>query len=464
MIDDLTRLGLGEAAAGIRDGHFTSEMLTRQYLQQIRSFDSRIHAWAWLDEDRTVEDARAADSDLRKGRLRGPLHGIPVGIKDIFYTRGIPTQMGSPIFRDFVPTESAGCVSRLELAGAIVLGKTATTEFANQHPALTTNPWNQRYSPGGSSSGSAAAVAARMAPAALGSQTRGSTIRPAAYCGIVGYKPSFGLVSRFGMHQLSWTLDHVGVLARSIQDAGLLTAALIGHDARDAASLSDQLMPVALDAVQPLLRAPRLAAIQSPAWKDADSAQKLLFEANCQALREAGADVSQVELAEIFSEAAQVARVIQLVEIARNFAGLYRNHGSQMSDTFLALVEQGMKISCADYWLALETREFLRRSLAEIFTSFDAILTPPATGEAPATLSATGNPAFCTLWTLCGLPALVFPTGLGAHGLPMGLQIVGGERADRRTLDVAKWCQIRLPSPCEWDGALENLELGSAEC
>jgi Asp-tRNA(Asn)/Glu-tRNA(Gln) amidotransferase A subunit family amidase len=444
-MQDLADLELVEAVRGLREGRFSAEALTRAYLGRIRRDDARIRAWTWLDEDRALEQARAADRELREGRAPGRLHGMPIGIKDVIHTRGIPTRMGSPIFADFVPAASAGCVERLERAGAYVLGKTATTEFANQHPAATTNPWNAGFSPGGSSSGSAAAVAAGMAAAALGTQTRGSTIRPAVYCGIVGFKPSFGVVSRFGVHELSWTLDHVGVLARSVTDAGLLAAALVGHDPRDAASLPDGALPADLDQLAPLARAPRLAAVRSPAWDLADASQQSLFEANCAALRAAGARVEVVELPQAFESGNDAARIIQLAEIGRNFAALHAADAARMSATFRGLCERGMQVTARAYWEALDVRTVLRARLADMLATFDAIVTPPATGEAPATLASTGDAAFCTLWTLCGVPSVAFPTALGPHGLPMGLQVVGAECADRRTLEVAQWCRDALP-------------------
>ena len=276
-IGDLAPLTLSQAASGIRRGLFTAEQLTAHYLERIRQHDSRIHAWAFLDASRALDEARKADDVVRSGAPLGPLHGIPIAVKDIIYTKGIPTRMGSPIFAGFVPEHSAACVEKLTLAGAFVQGKTVTTEFANQHPGPTANPWNSAFTPGGSSSGSAAAVAAGFTAAALGSQTRGSVIRPAVYCGVVGYKPSFGLISRFGVHPVSPTLDHVGVLARSVDDAGLLTSCLMGHDPRDASSLADAQTPADLLDLGDLDDPPRLAAVRSPLWGTADNAQQQLF-------------------------------------------------------------------------------------------------------------------------------------------------------------------------------------------
>jgi Asp-tRNA(Asn)/Glu-tRNA(Gln) amidotransferase A subunit family amidase len=444
-IDDLARLTLSEAASGIRRGLFSAEQLTARYLERIRQHDSRIHAWAFLDASRALDEARKADDAVRAGPPLGALHGIPIGIKDIIYTKGMPTRMGSPIFADFVPEYSAACVERLHAAGAFVQGKTVTTEFANQHPGRTTNPWNPEFTPGGSSSGSAAAVAADFTAAALGSQTRGSTIRPAVYCGVVGYKPSFGLISRFGMYTQSATLDHVGVLTRSVDDAGLLVACLASHDARDPGSLTDAAAHADLAELGDLREPPRIAAVRSPLWSTADEAQQLLFKANCRALRERGAKIEEVDLPAAFNGANDATRLIQLAEMAHNYRELMAASAAQMSAALRALCERGLGHSAVEYLAARDLRERLRKALGELFEGFDAIVTPPATGEAPRALKSTGDAGFCAIWTLCGVPSVAFPAGTGPSGLPMGLQVVGAYLEDRRALQVAKWCMRCLP-------------------
>lgn len=450
-IGDLARLTLSEAASGIRRGLFTAEQLTARYLERIRQHDSRIHAWAFLDASRVLDDARKADDAVRAGAPLGPLHGIPIAVKDIIYTKGIPTRMGSPIFADFVPEYSAACVEKLELAGAFVQGKTVTTEFANQHPGPTANPWNPAFTPGGSSSGSAAAVAAGFTGAALGSQTRGSVIRPAAYCGVVGYKPSFGLISRFGVHPVSPTLDHVGVLARSVDDAGLLASCLMGHDPRDASSLPEAHAFAGLLDLGDLAEPPRLAAVRSALWDTADHAQQQLFRENCSTLRAMGATVDEIELPRAFDQALESARLIQLAELAHGYSELLATSGSQMSATFRALCERGLRHSAVEYLGALDTRDALRKALGKLIDAFDAIVTPPATGEAPRTLDSTGDAGFCTIWTLCGVPSVAFPTGIGPNGLPMGLQVVGTYLNEWHTLRVAKWCVRSLPFAPRFD-------------
>ena len=437
---------LTEAVGAMRGGRLSSEALTAGYLERSRRHDARIRAWAFLDPERALAQARKADAALRAGAAAGALHGAPIAIKDIIYTRGVPTGMGSPIFEGFVPAYSAACVEALERAGAFVQGKTVTTELANRHPGPTANPWNTAFTPGGSSSGSAAAVAAGFTAAALGSQTRGSVIRPAVYCGVVGYKPSFGLVSRFGLYPQSETLDHVGVLTRSVEDAALLVACLAGHDPRDPGSLAEA--PAHPDFAQlgELHKPPRLAAVRTPAWSAADEAQQRLFESNCAALRKAGASVVPVELPGPFDQAIGATRVLQLSEMARNYRDL---PAERLSAGLRDLCEQGRRYSAGDYRDARELRERLREALPRVLEGFDAIVTPPATGEPPRSLESTGDARFCAIWTLCGVPSVAFPTGTGPNGLPMGLQVVGGYLDDRRALQVAKWCMRHLPFDCQ---------------
>jgi len=425
MLDPVT-LTLVEAAAGIREGRFTSEQLTRCYLERIRAHESRIRAWAYLDVDRAMDAAKEADRAPR----RGPLHGIPVGVKDVIHTKGMPTEMGSPIFKGFVPRHSAACVERLQQVGAFVQGKTVTTELANRYPGPTANPWNPEFTPGGSSSGSAAAVAAGFTAAALGTQTRGSVIRPAAYCGVVGFKPSFGLIPTTGVYPQSGTLDHVGTLTRSVADAALLAACLSGQD--QLGSLGDLPEP------------PRVAAVRTPVWDLADEHQRRLFDANCATLRKAGAKVEEVVLEDSFGGFDAAIRVLHLSEMAHNFRDLLIKYPEKLSVHLRELCVRGAGHAAVEYLAARDLREELQEALRKLFLRFDAIVTPPANGEAPRSLTSTGDASFCAIWTMCGVPSIVIPTGTGPNGLPMGLQIVCGYLQDRQALEVAKWCAERL--------------------
>ena len=443
--DRLAFASLRESACGVREGRFSAEALAAACIARIRGHEAQVRAWVWFDAERALGQARAADDLLRKGTAVGPLHGLGIGLKDTIHVRGLPTGMGSPIFADHVADQSAACVENLEAAGAFAMGKATTCEFATRDPPATTNPWNADFTPGGSSSGSAAAVAAGFVPAALGSQTRGSTIRPAAYCGIVGLKPSFGRISRFGMLETSATLDQVGIFARALDDAWLLTQAMQGPDARDPATLAQTTWHGGDEPLTPSEAPPRFAAVRTPAWHKADRAQQAMFESQCLTLRDAGAHVEEVELPEPFAAADEATRVIQSTEIARNFAGLYERARNRMSETFRALVERGLRTLESDYRNALDVQGSLQRSLTEFLAGYDAIVTPPATGEAPRSLRSTGDASFCVIWTLCGVPSVAFPTALGAQRMPMGLQLVGAHGHDRQVLEVAAWCRRVLP-------------------
>jgi len=432
---DLHQLSLCEATHAIREGRLTSAQLTRACLAQIARHEPQILAWQWLSPELAVEKALARDDQAKSGQIPGKLHGIPIGIKDIIATRGIPTEMGSPIFSGFVPQASAAVVARLEAAGAFVLGKTVTAELAYLTPGKTRNPWNPAHTPGGSSSGSAAAVAAGFTPAALGTQTNGSVIRPAAFCGVVGFKPSQGLIATTGVQPFSRTLDQVGVFTRSVDDAALLVSCLV--DSATAAPAADT------------GSRPRLAAVRSPVWQLADAAQQELFLANIAVLQESGAIVTEVSLDPLFTQAHTALRTIMFVEYARELGRLQQQHRAKISARLNNLIDEGREISAAAYTEALKLRDQLHERLKMLLSEYDAIITPPAAGEAPATLAQTGDPSFCTIWTLCGAPAVTIPTGQGPQGLPLGLQVVGPHGGDDQLLRVAKWCgeQIGFAQP-----------------
>ena len=444
---DLAELGLREAAARIHSGSMTSEAYTRACLARITARESEVAAWAWLDVDAALAHARHADQHLLTGLPTGPLHGIPLGIKDIMHTRGIPTEMGSPAYAGFVPEDSAAVVKCIEAAGAFVLGKTVTAELAYYTPGKTHNPWNPAHTPGGSSSGSAAAVAAGMVPGALGTQTNGSVIRPAAFCGVVGFKPSAGLVPRTGILSFSATLDQVGVFTRTVTDAVMLTAAVLGRDPRDPASIESGQIATGLAEVAQPETAPRLLAVRQPVWDQAEAAQQQAFSANLAALRHAGACIEGRELPADFAAAHGVHRTIMHYEAARALQALQARQRGRLSAPINELIDAGLEIEAAAYMAALAQRRRLQELLANELAEVDAIVTLPAPGEAPPTLMHTGSPAFCTIWSLAGVPALSIPSGLGPCGLPLGLQLVGRHLDDPALLATAAWCERVLGSP-----------------
>jgi len=430
-------LGLREAARAIHKGDLSSEALTRALLERIHAYEDRVQAFQWIDSSRALDLACRADERRRSGAPIGPLHGIGIGIKDIVETRYIPTTMGSAIFEGFVPERSATVVRRLEAADAFVMGKTVTSEFAFFTPGKTRNPWNPAHTPGGSSSGSAAAVAMGFVPAAIGTQTNGSVIRPAAFCGVVGYKPTAGLIPLDGIHPFSPSLDQVGVFARSVPDAAFLAAVL---EKRDPYPASGSKNSVICGDVAPMACPPRLAAVRSPVWHLADQNTRDHFLALVERLRAAGATVEERELPRTFERAHAVHRTIMYAEGAKGFAELQRHHRRRISPRLNGLIDEGLGIGQSVLARDLAQRDQLSGDMDTFLSEFDVAITPPATGQAPADLTQTGDPAFCTIWSLCGVPAVTIPAGQSPQGLPLGLQLIGPRFADERLLSIAKWC------------------------
>jgi Asp-tRNA(Asn)/Glu-tRNA(Gln) amidotransferase A subunit family amidase len=431
----LGAFGLTEAAEHVRDGRISAAELVRDCLARIDTVDGDVQAWAFLDGDHALRQAEAADLHRMQGKPLGPLHGVPVGIKDIFDTGDMPTEFGSSIWKGRTPRADAAAVSRLRADGAIILGKTVTTEYAYFHPGKTRNPHNPAHTPGGSSSGSAAAVAAFMVPGAIGSQTNGSVIRPASFCGVVGFKPTHGLVPRSGALLLSRALDHVGVFARSVEDAALLTESLAGFDEEDPDTRPVARPPLAATAISEPPLPPRIAFVKSPVWNQADASTREAFEELATAL---GEQVSEVELSSEFARAVELHRIVMEVEMAHNLRRDYEKHGAQMSDKLRQLIERGLAHKATDYMAAVAGTGPLNAAIDEVFNEYDAILTPAAPGEAPAD-GTTGNPIFNTIWTYLGTPAVTLPLLQGEAGLPVGAQLVGRRGSDARLLRTANW-------------------------
>jgi Asp-tRNA(Asn)/Glu-tRNA(Gln) amidotransferase A subunit family amidase len=432
---NLQTFGASEALQAIRRGAITATELVQACLDRIRAVEPRVEAWAYVDPERALAQARDRDRALVEKTLLGPLHGLPVGIKDIFDTADMPTENGTVLHAGRRPTEDAMVVTLLRAAGAIILGKTVTTELAVYAPGKTRNPHNPEHTPGGSSSGSAAAVAAEMVPLAIGSQTNGSVIRPAAYCGVVGYKPTFGLISRSGALRQSRHLDHVGVFARSIDDVALLAYPLMVFDERDTGMRVQMPLRFLEEAKQDPPSRPRLAFVESPFWEEADAETRALHADFAGRLGCA----DQVQLPPPFAEAATIHRTIMEADFAVSFAAEYARGKDRLSDTLRTMIERGQRTLAMEYTGALEKVPALVQALEGIFARYDAILTPATTGEAPAGLTTTGKPIFCTIWTLCGVPAVTLPLLRGPRGLPLGVQLVGRRRDDARLLRTARW-------------------------
>ncbi len=432
-------LSLMEAITGIKSRQFTSEEYTQALLHRIASWDDKVQAWTWLKPTEAINAARRSDRYRYAGGEPGPLQGLPIGIKDIFATAGVPTEMGSPAFAGHIPDESARAIERLEARGAFVMGKTVTAECAFLFPGKTRNPWNPLHTPGGSSSGSAAAVAAGFIPAALGSQTNGSTIRPAAFCGVVGFKPTRGVIPIEGALTFSHTLDQVGVFTRHVEDAAWLAASLAGEGAGLSPALCTRRAP------------PRLAAIRTPVWEQAENHARQNFIDSIGTLRKGGAHVEEAELPEIFRLAQRTIRIIMAAEAAFNLEELHLKQAPLLSSALKNFLTEGKDVGAMVYLQALTIRLDMQKELERFLAKYDAAITPAATGEAPATLGETGNPAFCSIWSLCGSPAITIPAGFGPRGLPLGLQIVGAQGKDDQVLSAAHWCEGLLPFP-SWQG------------
>jgi Asp-tRNA(Asn)/Glu-tRNA(Gln) amidotransferase A subunit family amidase len=425
-----------DAARAIRDGAFSSVELVEACLARAREVDPKVQAWAYLDPEHALAQARIFDEQRREGRPLGPLHGVPVGIKDIFDTADMPTEDGTVLHAGRTPATDAAAVARLRAAGAVIMGKTVTTELATYAPGKTRNPHNAEHTPGGSSSGSAAAVACGMVPVALGSQTNGSVIRPAAYCGVYGFKPTHGLISRHGVLKLSRALDHVGVFARTIEDIALACEELAGFDERDPDTRMRARIPFLRIAAEELPVPPRLAFVKTPIW---DRTEPDTREAFSELVGHLGDRVEEFALPESAQEALEWHRTIMEAEMAASLVVEYERGRDKMSDSLRAQLERGRKHSAFDYQAALARVPLLNEGFAELFKRYDAILTPAVAGTAPKGLASTGDPAFCTLWTLCGMPALSLPLMQGANGLPLGLQLIGPRHDDARLLRTARW-------------------------
>ena len=424
--EPLHALSATALAEGLRDGVFTAEAVAQSCLARITAREPAVQAWAWLDAEGVLAQARAADHRLAAGLPLGALHGIPVGIKDIIDTADMPTENGTVLHAGRRPAADAALITRLRKAGAIIVGKTVTTELATYAPGKTRNPHNSEHTPGGSSSGSAAAVAAGMVPLAVGTQTNGSAIRPAAFCGVYGYKPTAGLISQAGVLRQSPALDQVGVFARTVDDAALLAAQLI-ESSLDLGSAADTAMP------------PRLAFVRTPRWEDTTDDTRAAY---ARLIERLGGSVTEVTMPAAAAPAWDWHRTVMETEIAENFDAEWQNGKARLSASLRGQIERGRVTAVADYQHALAQIPLVDALFDDLYSKYDVILTPSVAGTAPRGLGSTGDPAFCTLWTFCGMPAINVPLLHGANGLPLGVQLVGPRRGDVRVLRAARWLTL----------------------
>lgn len=426
------RLTATEAAALISAGRLSSSALVRSCLDRIALREPTVHAWANIDPAAAMDQARARDADA----ARGPLYGIPVAVKDVIDVAGIPTGMGSRIYDGYVPFADAACVAALRSAGAVILGKTVTAEFAGVAPGPTTHPAAPDRTPGGSSSGSAAAVADYMVPVALGTQTGGSIIRPAAFCGVVGFKPSFGTINRAGLKFAAESFDTIGMMARDVDDVALVWRVLVGAGATS---------------LQAPETSPRLLVFRGHQWDRAAPETVSAIGQTVRRLRDCGAHVEELPVPDGFAELSKARVVINGYERARALAWELQHHAGQLSDAMLRVVKNGWAYSYDSYLAAVRLVESWRLRMADIIGAHDAILTASVNGEAPMGLASTGDASFQEIWSLLHLPAITLPLATGPSGLPVGVQLVGRRLDDVRLLQLAKWALAICtpPSPFE---------------
>ncbi|MES2977345.1 MAG: amidase [Pseudomonadota bacterium] len=426
MTQKIHELGLFAMAQAVASGRLSSVDLVRACLERIAEREPQVRAWVHLDQDAALARARQLDQTTASG----PLHGVPLAVKDIIDTADMPTGCGSSIYADRRPVWDASCVALARRSGALVLGKSVSTEFAYFSPGLTANPHNLGHTPGGSSSGSAAAVADFMVPAGFGTQTAASVTRPASFCGVVGYKATHGDFSLAGIKPFAPSLDSLGSLTRSVLDAQWLRWALTGErrDPEGAVATS----------------APRIGLCRTPSWEHADVDARDALEDAARRLSAAGAAVSEAVLPAAFSELVQQQKTVMAFEAANSLAFEYDQHQARLSPQLRQLIEDGMRISRGDYRAALQAAHAARHSLEEWMRPWDVLIAPSAPGAAPAGLQATGDPLFSRMWTLLGVPSVSLPAAKARNGMPVGVQLIGAYAADEELLAVARWAEKAL--------------------
>lgn len=433
-------LTIAQAAKQIHEGALSPVTLMESLLERVEALEPKLNVWVTLNPDAALEAARKSERELGQSGPTSPLHGIPVGIKDIIYTKGVKTTCCSPIYADFVPDYDATVISRLKKAGAIIMGKTVTTQFASGDPSPTRNPWNIEHTPGGSSSGSAAGTAARMFPASLGTQTGGSVLRPASYNGVVGLKPTFGLISKYGVYPLSWSFDTVGALTRSVEDAALMLNALAGYDENDlySADHTETDYHISIGAQQ---KPPRIGVLRQYFEERADDEVWSHTMDVVKRLSGAGASVEEVNVPTSFDALMNARAIIGTAEPAEVHADNFAVRPDDYSPVIRSGIERGMSASAVSYVEAENTRRRFRRDMAKAIKEFDVLLTPSTPTPAPKDLNTTGNAMFQSPWTAGGFPTITIPSGISASGLPLGTQLASALFDEETLLASAHWCE-----------------------
>jgi len=417
-------------------GDITADELAKSYLKRIEKFEKDIKAWAFFDANFLLKKASECDNLKNIGRPLGPLHGLPIAIKDIFGTDEMPTECGTVLRKKKYSKGDSTVVSLLKSSGAYVMGKTVTTEFAYFDPGKTTNPHDYNRTPGGSSSGSAAAVASFMTPVALGSQTNGSIIRPASYCGVIGYKPSYGLISRNGVLRQSFLLDHVGIFSRTVDDLAFISQEIIKRDTEDRSTVSFASGNFLNIAKEDPPFDPRFIFFKTDMWKNLDKETIKIFE---KFIKEQGSNVEIHDTPSYFKDIMKYHKIIHETDMAYAFSDYYKNSKNKLGKELVKAIERGQNYKSRDYVEAVENRDYFCKIFSEVFNDYHGILTPASSGVAPKGLKSTGSPEFSTIWTFLGMPSISLPLLSGSNNLPLGVQLVGEKFDDARLMRTANW-------------------------
>ena len=437
------RLTVSETAQQIKDKQLSPVDLVQSQLERIDATDKELQAWVTIDREEVLTTAKQLEDEAKGGRTRGLLHGVAVGLKDIFYTAGMKTAAGSKVYADFVPDFDATTVRKIKEAGGIILGKAVTTEFATSDPSPTYNPWNLEHTPGGSSSGSSVAVASKTVGAALGSQTGGSTCRPAAYNGIVGLKATYGRISRYGVVPVSWSLDHVGILVRTVDDAALMLQVLSGEDANDPGS-ANEAVPNFRQQMSEHNRPPRIGMPSQYFQEESTPEVWAHTQVVANQLAAAGAEIVEIGLPGSFSSSHSVQRIVMNVECAAYHEQFHADQAEDYGPRVRAGMEMGMLIPATKYLQAMRLRRQFRQDMVQMVQQVDAVLTPTTPAPAPKDRNTTGDASFQAPWTSCGLPTVTIPSGLSENGMPLGVQLGGLPFEEGKLLGIAKWCETTL--------------------
>ena len=439
---DIFSLSLEQLAAKIKDAQLSSVEVCEKYIERINKFEKDVKAWAYFDKKVLLEKAAEADEHRKSGKPVGSLHGVPIAVKDIIGTVDMPTECGTVIRKGKSYSQNAEIIDLLHSSGAIVMGKTATSELAYLGPSSTTNPHDKTRTPGGSSSGSAASVASFMAPASVGSQTGGSIIRPASYCGVVGYKPSYGLISRNGVLRTSYSLDHIGLFGRKVEDVAMLAKVLIKKDKFDPATIHYSTENILNETKKGPLFEPKFIFYKTDHWKIIDKKSKESFEYFIKSFKK---NIEIFDTPSYFKDIHKYHQIIHETDLANNFSVYFKKFKKKLSKYMQDAITRGNKYSAKEYAEAIDFMKRSYESYQEVFEDYHGVLSPSSPGVAPKGLKSTGTAEFNKVWSYLGTPCISLPLLEGENNLPLGVQLIGDKYDDHRFLGVAKW----LEKECE---------------